>query len=664
MEQANPSPARQPRAAASNGAVLLGAPEQGTPQPLARLRRTLTLLTLMLVASLEVPYLVAAWQMAPSPGAGLWWVGLGVGVGLLVLAAALLAIQRMVMPELHGLARASADLERGHTTALLAAQETNEYLRDVSQEIRASMHAVLGLTQLLLRSPLDSNQHRQLRTIDGAARALLRIINDLLSLSGPGRGRYDFVSMGSSLHDLLRVSADLLEPAAKDKGLTLELRVALELPDRVLIDAGRVQQIVLGACRYAIEESEQGALRIDAGARNLGDRRFDFVLRVQGPVPRAVEPEPEPEPASLGPVGSAPPSAPGASEPANDAGPVAPAAPDASPVLNFARRLVGLMGGSLSAGTPPGMVEVIVPVPRIDGAMTADARARRAAAERDKVAIRLPATLLPILVVDADEVAQVAAVEMLENLGFEVEVAAGADRAVERVQKRKFALILMATDLPSPGGYAAAERIQGALGQQRPAIIGCTRELVAVARGRAGLNMEDMLAKPLERNALCAALAEWLPDETNPASSGTRLSQIGALEKATRRALAARLAPPNALPDLAPGPRSDRSIELFVLQAPGEVRSLSRAASRGRRDEVAELARRLLERCSNCGATKMVALCRTLESPRELSLEQLGANAKALGKALDTVLALLGEQPRSAEGSPASVTSDRNPDSL
>jgi two-component system, sensor histidine kinase len=661
MEQATSSPVPQPGAGAENGEALLGAPARGSEPPLGRLRRRLTVLVVMLVTSLEVPYLVAASQMAPSPGWGWWWIGLGVGVGLLALAAALLAIQRLVLPEVQGLARASTELERGHARALVAARETNEYLRDVSQEIRASMHAVLGLTQLLLRSPLDSDQHRQLRTIDGAARALLRIVNDLLSLSGPGRGRYDFVSMGSSLHDLLRVSADLLEPAAKDKGLTLELRLALELPDRVLIDAGRVQQIVLGACRYAIEESEQGALRIDAEARNLGDRRFDFVLRVQGPAPRASSAEPEPPSSRLDPTDSAPPSVPGVNEPANDAA-TAPAEPDASPVLNFARRLVGLMGGSLSAGSPRGMVEVVVPVPRIDGTMTAEARARRAAAERNKTSIRLPATVSPILVVEADEVARVAAVEMLEDLGFDVEVDSSAERVIERLQSKKFALILMATDLPGAGGYAAAERIQAALGQQRPAIIGCTRELCAVARGRAGLNMEEMLAKPLERNALCAALAEWLPDETNPASSGTRLSQIGALEQATRRALAARLAPPNGMPDLAPGPRSDRSVELFMLQAPGEVRALIRAASRGRRDEVAELARRLLERCSNCGAMKMVALCRTLESPRDLSLEQLGANVKALGKALDTVLVLLGEQPRSAEGSPASATTDRNPD--
>ncbi len=624
-----------------------------TDVPLARLKRRLLALVVVLVASLTIPYLLAASRATESGR----WLGLGLGAGLAGFGAAWLVIRYAILPELGALARARS----GPGPAPLATEETNDYLRDVSQEIRASMHAVLGLTQLLLRSPLDGTQHRQLRTIDGAARALLRIINDLLTLSGPGRGRFDFVSMGSSLHDLLRVSADLVEPAAKDKGLTLELRLALDLPDRVLIDSGRVQQIVLGACRHAIDECEQGPLRIDASARNPGEGRFDFVLRVAGPTSASALPE-SAEPAAAG-------TLPGA----------------ASPSLSFARRLIALMGGNLSASK--GSVEVVIPLSRIDGATTSDARARRAAAA-DKLAIRLPAASSPILVVDGDPLAQVAAIELLENLGFEAEAAGDAERAAERVAKKKYSLILMATDLPGQDGYAAAQRIQAVLGPQRPAIIGCTREVLAVARGRAALNMEDMLAKPLDRRALCDVLAEWLPDEINPASSGTRLSQIGALMQATRRALGGKPPPgpsspgqrlpspsspdasspdaslPDAsLPDLAPGLRADRLVELFALQAPAEVRALARAVGRDGRDEVVELARRLKERCDNCGASKMAALCARLEGARELSPERLAAHVDELRQALAAVLDLLGEQPISAESTPASATTDRTPDS-
>jgi hypothetical protein len=59
----------------------------------------------------------------------------------------------------------------------------------------------------------------------------------------------------------------------------------------------------------------------------------------------------------------------------------------------------------------------------------------------------------------------------------------------------------------------------------------------------------------------------------------------------------------------------------------------------------------------------MAALCRTLSLARNLTLEQLGANARALGKALDGVLAALGPPQQASENAPASATSDRNPNS-
>jgi HPt (histidine-containing phosphotransfer) domain-containing protein len=161
-------------------------------------------------------------------------------------------------------------------------------------------------------------------------------------------------------------------------------------------------------------------------------------------------------------------------------------------------------------------------------------------------------------------------------------------------------------------------------------------------------------------------LAQWLADETYPASSGLRISKVAALEQATRRALAVRLssAPASSFPDLEPGRRSERALDEFAVEAPRQLVTLARAAARGRRDEVVTLAERLKERSVDCGAMKMAALCRRLEGARDLSLEQLGANVKALGKALEAVLALLDEPKAPLETAPASARNDRNPDSL
>jgi CheY-like chemotaxis protein/HPt (histidine-containing phosphotransfer) domain-containing protein len=284
------------------------------------------------------------------------------------------------------------------------------------------------------------------------------------------------------------------------------------------------------------------------------------------------------------------------------------------------------------------------------------------------LSIRLPPTLSPLLVVDDDARARAEAVELLEGLGFEVDIAADGAQALERVAQNKYALILLATEVRGPGeGVSSAEALRVELGSGRPAIIGCTREPLSDARERPGAkHFADIVSKPLERGTLSAVLAQWLADETHPASSGMRLSKTGAFDQATRRTLELRLssAPTSSLPDLEPGRRSERALELLTLEAPEQLMSLARAAARGRRDEVAALAARLKERCSNCGAMKMAALCRTLEGARELSLEQLGTNVKALGKAMEAVLALMGEPSPALEAAPASVTSERNPESL
>jgi CheY-like chemotaxis protein len=646
----------EPSESRSREPVAFHAATPGAWPELVRVRRRITWLALTLVVSLTLPHVLHMLRSPNSDALGFGGLAVRIGGGLFVLAAALLAIRRAIAPDLDRLEQMRRELETRYRSDSAGARETRDYLRDVSHEIRASMHAVLGLTQLLSRSPLDATQHRQTRTIDGAARALLRIINDLIALSGPAPRRFDLVPMGCSLHDMLRVSADLLEPSAKDKGLALELHVAVDLPDRVLIDAGRVQQVVLGVCRHAIETCDEGTLRIDARARNLSGKRFDLSLCVESQPARPSPAVPALAP-HVGPLEQALSERPargpesGEREPPSAAG------------LALSHRLAAMLGGSLRLGEARGKIELCLPVPRIEGIPEMDGRAQRSSPLPPP--IRLPATARPILVVEADDRAQLTAVELLENLGFEVEVAGSTTRALERVAEQTYALILLATDMPGSGGQVLADALRARLGPHRPAIVGCTSQPLAEARARPeAASLDVLLSKPLDRAALCAALADGLPDETHPISSGLRLSQSGALAQATHRALTVKLSAPPAssLPDLATDQRSERVLELFGSEAPELVRALERAALRGRSDEVAALAERLGERSASAGALKMAALCRSLSLARNLTREQLGADARALGTALEGVLAALGPQRQASENAPASAR-NRNPDS-
>jgi CheY-like chemotaxis protein len=328
------------------------------------------------------------------------------------------------------------------------------------------------------------------------------------------------------------------------------------------------------------------------------------------------------------------------------------------------------MGGRIQSGGASRALELSLPMARIDPIAPEEGAPALASPLPSPLpaSIRLPATLSPVLVIEPSPSDQAEAAELLENLGFDVEVVADGTRALERVAQKKYAVILLATDVGEPAGregVSSAEALRAEVGPGRPAIIGATREPLRRAHERPGAkHFEAIVSKPLERNALSVVLAQWLADETHPASSGLRLSKFGALDQATRRALAVRIssAPASGLPDLEPGRRSERALELFALDAPRQLVALARAAARGRREEVVTLAEQLKERCSNCGAMRMAALCRTLEGARELSLEQLGANVKALGKALEALLTLLGDPTPVLESAPASATSDRNPE--
>lgn len=272
------------------------------------------------------------------------------------------------------------------------------------------------------------------------------------------------------------------------------------------------------------------------------------------------------------------------------------------------------------------------------------------------VPLRLPSPSAPILVVDDDERERVHALELLETLGFQAELATGGEHAVDLVSLGKYSLVLMAGQMPEPDGYQAARRIRELARSPHLPIIACTAEVSAEERSRAlDAEMDDCLKRPLRRADLCRILAMYLPDDRNPASSGTRLTSPSARTLRPRTSLDAQV------PDLAPRLRSERLIDLFVTQAPEELHELCVAADLGHLEELARRARKLEHACLGCGAMKMAAICAALTSARALPKEQLAARLRALNDAFVVVMSLLGEASPTSERA-STPASQHNPE--
>jgi signal transduction histidine kinase/CheY-like chemotaxis protein len=143
-----------------------------------------------------------------------------------------------------------------------ANQAKSTFLATVSHEIRTPMNGVLGMIDVLERSPLSVEQREALGTVRYSASTLLRIIDDILDFSKIEAGRLDLESIEFSTVELIEGVAETLAPQAAAKGLKLAAYVAAGVPERVTGDPLRLQQILFNLLGNAIKFTETGSVRL------------------------------------------------------------------------------------------------------------------------------------------------------------------------------------------------------------------------------------------------------------------------------------------------------------------------------------------------------------------------------------------------------------------